>query len=48
MTTKLTQGSVNKVAEENPAGTQIYDTEMAGLRIVVGSKSSMLGISKSG
>lgn len=40
MTTKLTQGSVNKVAYENPAGTQIYDTEMAGLRIVVGSKSS--------
>ncbi|WP_192924563.1 tyrosine-type recombinase/integrase [Sinorhizobium meliloti] len=40
MTTKLTQGAVNKLAEEHPAGTQIYDTETAGLRIVVGSKSA--------
>lgn len=40
MTTKLTQGSVNKVAEEHPAGTQLYDNDVAGLRIVVGSRSS--------
>ncbi len=40
MTTKLTQGAVNKVAEDYAKGSQIYDDEVSGLRIVVGSKSS--------
>ena len=39
MTTKLIQGAVNKVAEKHPAGAKIDDTEMAGLRVVVGSRS---------
>lgn len=40
MATKLTQGAVNKIAEDHPTGTQIYDADTSGLRIVVGSKSS--------
>lgn len=40
MATKLTQGAVNRLAEDHPAGTQIYDADTSGLRIVVGSKSS--------
>lgn len=40
MSTQLTQGIVNRVAEDHPAGKQLYDQEVAGLRIVVGSKSS--------
>ncbi len=40
MATKLTQGAINRIAEDHPAGTQIYDADTSGLRIVVGSKSS--------
>ncbi|MFD1331118.1 tyrosine-type recombinase/integrase [Methylopila musalis] len=40
MGTKLTQGTVNRIAEEHEAGQQIYDADVSGLRIVVGSKSS--------
>ncbi len=40
MSTKLTQAAVNRLAEEHPTGTQLYDADLAGLRIVVGSKSS--------
>lgn len=40
MGTKLTQGTVNKIAEEHEAGQQVYDADVSGLRIVVGSKSS--------
>jgi integrase len=40
MSTKLTQGAVNKIAEEHAAGAQVYDAEVSGLRIVVGSKSA--------
>ncbi|HEY6632641.1 MAG TPA: hypothetical protein VIZ90_14395, partial [Rhizobiaceae bacterium] len=40
MGTKLTQGTVNRIAEEYEAGQQVYDADVAGLRIVVGSKSS--------
>ena len=40
MGTRLTQGAVNKVAEVHEAGAQVYDADVSGLRIVVGSKSS--------
>lgn len=40
MSTKLTQAAVNRLAEDHPTGTQIYDADVSGLRIVVGSKSS--------
>lgn len=40
MSTKLTQGSVNRIAEEHGAGQQVYDADVSGLRIVVGSRSS--------
>ena len=40
MSTKLTQGVVNKIAEEHQAGAQVYDADVSGLRIVVGSRSS--------
>lgn len=40
MGTKLTQGTVNKIAEEHESGQQVYDADVSGLRIVVGSKSS--------
>ncbi|WP_027486561.1 tyrosine-type recombinase/integrase [Allorhizobium undicola] len=40
MGTKLTQGTVNKISEEHEAGQQVYDADVSGLRIVVGSKSS--------
>lgn len=36
MTTKLTQTTVSRLSEEHPAGTQIYDSEAKGLRLVVG------------
>jgi integrase len=37
---KLTQGTVNRIAEDHEAGQQVYDADVSGLRIVVGSKSS--------
>lgn len=40
MSTKLTQAAVNRLADDHPTGTQIYDADVSGLRIVVGSKSS--------
>jgi integrase len=39
MTTRLTQAAVSRLAEEHPAGTQIYDSEAKGLRLVVGKRS---------
>ena len=38
MATKLTQGKVNRAADEHPPGTQLYDAEVSGLRIVVGKR----------
>ncbi len=40
MGTKLTQGTVNRIAGEHEAGQQVCDAGMSGLRTVVGSKSS--------
>jgi integrase len=40
MSTRLTQALVNRAAEDNPAGTQLYDEEVSGLRIVVGKASA--------
>lgn len=40
MATKLTQAIVNGAAEENPPGTQLYDAEVSGLRVVVGKRGS--------
>lgn len=40
MSTKLTQATVNRIAEEHQAGAQVYDEDVSGLRIVVGSKSA--------
>ena len=40
MSTKLTQSLATKLAETSPPGTLIYDEEVSGLRMVVGSKSS--------
>lgn len=40
MATKLTQALVNKALEEHCAGTQVYDAEVSGLRVVIGKKSS--------
>ena len=40
MSTQLTQGVVNRISNDYPAGTQLYDQDVSGLRIVVGSKSS--------
>ena len=39
MTTRLTQAAVSRLAEEQPAGTQLYDSEAKGLRLVVGKRS---------
>lgn len=40
MSTKLSQAVVDRAMTENPTGKQLYDTEVAGLRIVVGKKSA--------
>ena len=40
MTVRLTQGMVRRVHEDHPPGSQLYDEEVSGLRLVVGSKSS--------
>lgn len=40
MATKLTQSLATQLASSSPPGTLIFDAEVSGLRIVVGSKSS--------
>lgn len=40
MPTKLTQGIVNKARGTYPPGKQLYDSEVSGLRLVVGKKSA--------
>lgn len=39
MATKLTQALVNRAMEDHEPGTQIYDAEVSGLRLVVGKTS---------
>lgn len=36
MATRFTQASVNAAGQEHPPGTQLYDSEVPGLRVVVG------------
>ena len=38
MATKLTQIVVDKIRNDHATGTQVYDAEVSGLRIVVGKK----------
>lgn len=38
MATKLTQATINRAGEEHGAGTQLYDAEVSGLRVVVGRR----------
>lgn len=40
MTTKLTQSIVNSIQDEHPSGTQIYDRDAKGLRLVVGKRGT--------
>ena len=40
MATRLTQALVNSARDDHPQGTQVYDSEMSGLRLVVGRRSS--------
>lgn len=40
MTTRLTQATVDRLAEVHEKGAQVYDENVSGLRIVVGSKSA--------
>ncbi len=40
MATKLTQALVNKALEEHKSGSQLYDAEVSGLRLVIGKKSA--------
>lgn len=40
MTTRLTQGAVDRLALEHPAGTVLYDAQVQGLRVVLGKKTS--------
>ena len=40
MSTRLTQALVNRAVGDHTPGTQIYDSEMSGLRLVVGKKSA--------
>jgi integrase len=40
MTTKLTQASVNRARDDHPAGTQLHDEQVSGLRLVVGKTST--------
>ncbi len=39
MTTKLTQATVNRARDDHPPGTQLHDSEVSGLRLVVGKTS---------
>ena len=38
MTIKLTQAAVSRLAEDHPAGTQLYDSEAKGMRLVIGKR----------
>jgi integrase len=38
MASKLTQAKVNRAREDHAAGTQLYDEEVSGLRLVVGKR----------
>ena len=38
MATRLTQASVNRAMEEHQPGVQLYDSEVSGLRVVVGKR----------
>lgn len=40
MTTKLTQALVDRANDDHSQGTQVYDDEVSGLRLVVGKKSA--------
>lgn len=40
MTTKMTQALVDRVMDECAPGTQLYDQEVSGLRVVVGKRSA--------
>lgn len=40
MATRLTQALANKAMEDHAAGTQVYDAEVSGLRLVVGKRSA--------
>ena len=40
MTTRLTQGAVDRLALEHPEGTVLYDAQVQGLRVVRGKRSS--------
>jgi len=39
MAVRMTQGMVNKAREQQPAGSQLYDAEAKGLRLVIGKRS---------
>lgn len=39
MTTRLTQALVNRAQDDHPAGTQLHDADVSGLRLVVGNGS---------
>jgi len=40
MTIRLTQAAVSRLDEEHQPGTQIYDSEAKGLRLVVGKRGT--------
>lgn len=40
MATRLTQALANRAMEDHAAGTQVYDAEVSGLRLVVGKRSA--------
>ena len=40
MTTRLTQSIVNSIQDEHPPGTQLYDQDAKGLRLVVGKRGT--------
>ena len=40
MATKLTQSVVDKIRHDQEAGAQVYDSDVSGLRIVIGKKSA--------
>jgi hypothetical protein len=40
MTTKLSQTMVERLHQDHPQGSQLYDEQVAGLRLVVGKKAS--------
>lgn len=38
--TQLTQATVNRIHDDHPPGSQVYDAEVSGQRIVVGKRGS--------